>query len=268
MEKIIYFLESEDKHGVIRFVKSYKPKRWFRGERIEYTPFSLESMDCEDDGIIVLSTKRVMKDFPQAKVFCDDYATFLKKFETKEFWVICHYDEEGAVDGYYSRQMSVTTDGRPWLTEDIKDAEISLDYKEAKMTRDNLRRTCNERFSVCPIYLDLTNLLLTPIMMITCTSKRGKQETKYFSKMDGNRLRLVTTSNAAAKFTYAESLDMFELLKSSNKNFLYAVIPAFSQNVHAKNIGTYMREKNISRMVQMTMNLNKLNVRKDEHAND
>jgi hypothetical protein len=91
-------------------------------------------------------------------------------------------------------------------------------------------------------------------MMITCTSK-GSGVTKYFSREEGRRLRLVTTSQAATKFNYEEALTMYEYLKQTNKNFLYAVIPVFKDNVSAKNIEQYMRDHKVSRIIVMDLQL-------------
>ena len=77
--------------------------------------------------------------------------------------------------------------------------------------------------------------------------------------MDGNRLRLVETSFSASKFTYEIGLQMCEYLKQHNKNFLYAVLPDFKDNVSAKNIEQYMREHKVSRMIVMDLQLKFLN---------
>ena len=150
-------------------------------------------------------------------------------------------------------------DKSPEWTFNIENADIGLDRKSTEQTVDNIRKATGERVSVMEIYLDLVNELLTPIFMITCTSKRSNKETKYFARLEGNRLRLVGTSDAAHKFTYEEVLAMHEHLVANNKNFLYAVLPQFKHNVHYKKIEDYMREMNVSRMVQLDMKLKWIN---------
>ena len=105
----------------------------------------------------------------------------------------------------------------------------------------------------------MTNELLSPVMMITCTTKREKQTTKYLARIEGNRLRLVNTSNAAKKFTYEDAMKQYEYLVTHNKNFMYAVLPVFKDNVHCRNIESYMREKKVSRMIVMDLQLRFLN---------
>jgi hypothetical protein len=95
-------------------------------------------------------------------------------------------------------------------------------------------------------------------MMITCTSK-GSGVTKYFAREEGKRLRLVTTSNSAAKFDYETVMKMYEHLTQTNKNFLYAVMPVFKDNVRSSDIERYMREKKVSRMIVMDLQLKFLN---------
>ena len=77
--------------------------------------------------------------------------------------------------------------------------------------------------------------------------------------MEGARLRLNTTSDAAGKFTYKEVLATFEYLQTHNKNFLYAVLPVFKENVHCKQLENYLKKNKVSRMVQMTTKLRWLN---------
>ena len=72
-------------------------------------------------------------------------------------------------------------------------------------------------------------------------------------------MRLVTTSDAATKFNYEDVLTQFEHLKQTNKNFLYAVLPAFKDNVNVKNIESYMKENGTSRMLIMDLQLKFMN---------
>jgi hypothetical protein len=169
--------------------------------------------------------------------------------------VIAHYDKDNKIDGYYSGSFGKEFE---W-TSDIEDAEISLDYDSYRGTLGNIRKATGEKIDIEQIYLNCTNGLLEPSFMITCTSKRGKQETKFYSHMEGNRLRSVSTSEKATRFTYFDVLEVFEQLQSSNKNFLYAVLPVFKDNVHCRYLEEYVKKNNISRMVALTTKLKWLN---------
>ena len=54
-------------------------------------------------------------------------------------------------------------------------------------------------------------------------------------------------------------MKMYEYLRTENKNFLYAVLPEFKDNVNCKNIEAYMREKKVSRMIVLDVQLKFLN---------
>ena len=257
MGRIIYFEETEKRRCAIRFVKNFRKKGWLRKERIEYSFFSIEGTPFIDNEVMAMVCERIKKDYPDAKIYCTEWSEFEKTFNTHKFWVICTYDEKGDAAGYFTH---IAGKNVKW-TNDIEDAEISLDRKSASDSADNIRKLCGPgaRVTVKSVYVNLVNLLLTPIMMITCTSKSGKEETKYFARLKGNRIRLVNTSEAARKFTYTEVLEMYEHLQTHNKNFLYAVLPVFKDNVHYKNLEAYIKEKNVSRMVQMTTKLKWIN---------
>lgn len=253
MGTIIYFVENEKRKCAIRFVKSYRAKSWWRMERIEYTYSLAEGNNFVDSAVTDKVCERIREDFPDAVIYRINPSEFHRQYETHRFWLICSFTKKTDTDGYFSHIMSK----KVMWTNNINDAEILLDEKNAEDSANSIRRLCGTTtmVGIQTIYLNLENMLLTPIMMITCTSKYGKQETKYFARLDGNRLRLVNTSDAAKKFTYTEVMDMFEHLRTHNKNFLYAVLPAFKENVHYKNLEAYVTENNVSRMVQISLML-------------
>lgn len=257
METIIYFEEDGKKHGVIRFVSGYRKKRFLRKERIEYTLSSASSKDFIDEKDIFLVLERIKKDYPDAVIHLTDWDKFMERYKKHVFWLIAYIDDVGqkSPSGYYSSHSC----GNVEWTKDIEDAEIGMDDDATDETVNNIRKSTGKKVFMMPVYLDLVNGLLEPNFMITCTGKKGKQETKYFARMEGARLRLNTTSDAAKKFTYKEVLAMFEFLQSNNKNFLYAVLPVFKENVHYKQLENYMRKNKVSRMVQMTTKLRWIN---------
>ena len=69
----------------------------------------------------------------------------------------------------------------------------------------------------------------------------------------------VPYADAATKFSYEDVLAQFEHLKQTNKNFLYAVLPAFKDNVNVRDIENYMQENGISRMLIMDLKLRFMN---------
>lgn len=255
MEKIIYFKENENQHGVLRFVKSYRKKGFLRRERIEYTLSYGSSHVFVDNDAIGMVVERIKKDYPKAKIYENDCEHFPKDYRTHLFWVIAHLDKNNKIDGYYSGK----NDGKYATYTDLDDAEIGFDMRSTEETLNMIRRLTGEKYYVQPIYMDLVNGLLEPNFMITCTSKRGSQETKYFKRIEEGRLRLVKTSDCAMKFTYEEVLRMFDYLLGYNKNFLYSVFPVFPDNVNYKNLENYVRENKVSRMVQMTTKIRWMN---------
>lgn len=259
--KTFIFFENEKKFSPIFFVREYKKKRWFRPEKISYTLSPENGLVFEDEELIDLVSKRICKDFSNARIHKVNKPVFHEKYKEHVFWVIGDFDEGKSNDcaSFYSGESRKEV----FWTQNLEDAEVYMDLDCANQTADNIRRKVGteKKVSVKPIYLNLCNGLLTPIMMITCTSKGGKQETKYFSKIDkeGYRLRLVRTSDAARKFTYRGAIQMFDFLKSRNKNFLYAILPTFSDNVKCDDIESYMKENQVSRMVSVTLKLKNFN---------
>lgn len=254
MGKIVCFEDGVKKYGVVRFVKSFRHKRLFRKEKISYTLSSSFATEFDDVVLLADVCNRVKKDYPNAKISCMGMDEFLSKYMTHEFWIIVRCDEKGDNEDYFS---SYYGQDAQW-THDINDSMLYLDYEDCRSSAEIIRRT-GDRILVRGIFLNLINELLTHVMMITCASKRGDGEAKYFSKLEGNRVRLVNTSNSAKKFTYREALECFDYLCKHNKSFWYAVLPVFKDNVHYKNIEAYMREKKISRMIMMTHKLNWFN---------
>ncbi len=253
MESLIFFREDKNKHGVIQFVKSFREKKWFRREKIEYCVGACQALTFLDNVLMAKACDRIKKDFPNAEIWCDDYGVFADKFIDNRFWVIGRYN--GDEEEFYCDN---DRHGKPLYSRDLQEVRFSLSESSANETLKTIRKSTRDAAYTRMVFLTLQNELLEPCMMITCTSK-GNGQTKYYSKLDGNRLRLVSTSFAAQKFPYEQSLIMWEYLKLHNKNFLYAIMPVFKDNVNAKDIDRYMQEKHISRMIVMDLQLKHLN---------
>lgn len=254
MNRYVIFREDKDRHDVYLFVKSFRARRWFRKEKIEYCISADQAEDFADNELLAQVCERVKKDYPNAEIFCEDYRTFTDRMEKHRFWVIGRWREDGVEEFYHDNDRH----GKPEYTTDLQSVRFSLSESSANETLRTIRKCTRDRAYTRMVFLSLENELLSPCMMITCTSK-GSQVTKYFAREDGNRLRLVTTSNAAAKFRYDEVLIMFEYLRSENKNFLYAVLPVFKDNVRSSDIEKYLRENKISRMIVLDVQLKHLN---------
>ncbi len=260
MGKIIYFEENPKKHGVMRFVATYCERRWFRKEKISYTLSVENAFSFLTEETMEIVKEKIKKDYPDAKIYCTCYEEFLTKYETHEFWAIARYGANSSYltnepNGYFVR---IGKNQVEW-TEDISDAEICLVRNNMVETLNVIRGVEGVRAALYPVYLNLINELLTPMMMIVCTSRKGKKETKYFSKIEGNRLRLVTTSYAAKKFTYQDVQNAFEYLRTHNKNFWYAILPQFKDNVHCRDIEYYFERNKLSRSVVVSIKVGKLN---------
>lgn len=259
MKQIIYFKSSE-KPDVYRFVKSYRRGRWYRKERIEYSFFPSDAVQFTDNVEKSLVCERIKKDFPDVSIFSDDFLSFMSSHKDNRFWVIAQHDFGGdGISGFY---CGFGSGNKAAFSTDIYSAEIIMSKSSALETLRTIQRSAGGLYSESVVYLSIANRLLSPCMMITCTNRRSNI-TKYFSRLEeGNRLRLVKTSVAARKFCYDDALSMFERLRMQNKNFLYAILPAFKDNVHCKDIESYMREKKVSRMITMGLQLKHLNNRK------
>ena len=254
MGKIAYFEEGNKKASVVRFVESYKRARWFRRERIVYSMSLPDAAYFEYEETMGKVEARILKDYPDAKVRFSDEREFSDKHQKSVFFVVAKLLGDGDDLCYYSGM----TRGKADWTGDIDDAEIHFEMESADETAGRIRRG-GGRIIVLSIITNLTNGLLEPNFMIVCTSKRGKQESKYFSRIDVNRVRMVSMSNAATKYDYRQVLQVYEYLKAHNRNFLYTVLPVFKDNVHCRDLEKYIKEKKVSQMVQMTTKLKWLN---------
>lgn len=262
MEYYIYFEENGKRHSVIRFVKDYSDRRWFRKERISYSISMDEACIFVDEELVKKVCDRIIKDYPDARIYCTPSEEIDERLEFHEFWVICRYDDRNNLKDFYKAESRKSIG---W-TADMEDVIIICDEDFARQHCQLLRSKTGERISAKSVYLSLNNRLLTPVMMITCTSKSGKRETKFFARLEGKRIRLVNTSAYAKFFTYSEAMHTYEYLKVHNKNFLYAVLPRFDDNVSYRDIEWYMKEKQISRAVRVSFKLKQINHKNDSES--
>lgn len=257
MGKIIYFIEDPARKCVIRFVKEYKRSRILRREKIQYT-VSLEDSKFfygQDEKTEIKVVERIKRDYPNADIHCEDSHLFEEKFQNHRFWVICRANESNSVLDFYD---GTDSNRKPTYTNDMECVRMMMSETVVLETLSTIQRCTRDRAYYAVVYLNLINELLTPVMMITCTRK-ATGETKYLARVEDNRLRLVKTSGAAAKFSYDKVVALWDYLKQHNKGFLYAVLPEFKDNVNCKDIENYMRNNNVSRMIVMDLQLKFLN---------
>ena len=254
MAKIVYFEENESQKCIIRFVNGYRRGRWFLREKIWYSYSVADGLPFVDEVTVALVTTKGKKDYPKAVIHCEEYQKFMTKHQLQKFWVIGRWNEDGREEFYSGNDQN----NKPTYSEDMQEVRMMFADSSAKETLRTIQQTTRDRVYTRAVYLNLVNELLTPVFMITCTSK-GNDETKFFKKLDGNRVRMVGTSGAATKFTYEEVLERFAYLQQHNKNFLYAVLPVFKDNVNCKDIERYMKENKVSRMIVMDLQLKHLN---------
>lgn len=254
MEKYVIFREDKSKNGVYLFVKKFVPKRWFRREKIEYCASADQAELFADNDVMAKVCDRIKKDFPNAEIICDDFRSFTTKMAKHRFWVIGRWRDDSTEEFFCGSDQN----GKPCYSTDMNEVRFSLSETSTNETLQSIRKSTRDRVYSRVMFLSLENELLSPCMMITCTSK-GSGVTKYFAREEGKRLRLVLTSEAAAKFDYETVLTMYEYLRIHNKNFSYAVLPVFKDNVSAKNIEAYMRANKVSRMIVMDLQLKFLN---------
>lgn len=255
MAKFICFFKDKNL-GPLYFVHSYERRKWFRKERIAY---SIErskafTFNDSDNATIEKVLARIKSDYPDSRLFTFYFGDkmFAYLFQDKRFWGICKINEKCDQYLWYAG----VKDGSVVWACDGRDALLCLDEETEIGTLNVLRqRQRGDRIILVTVYLDLTNELLTPKFLLTCTSKRENEKTKFFAREEGRRLRLVNTSRAACKLTYRESLQLFERLRIHNKNFSYAVIPDFEDNVNCKDLDEYTKKHKLCRMVQLEMKL-------------
>lgn len=258
MSEIIYFKEYSELHGVFRFVKSFRKGGFLKREKIEYTTDVMEATKYGDTDLILAIFRKIRKDYPFAHWNSMAFDEFKEKFEKHRFFLITKVTDDNSFL-YYCGEKKGMFD---W-TSNIDEALIGLDSKTQAETALRIRMK-GGKVNTNVIYLDLINDLLNPNFMITCESKSGKKDIKYFARKEGNRLRLVETSASATKFSYREVMNQYEELQGSNKNFLYSVLPVFKDNVSYKNLKEYIREHNVSNRLQMEIKLKNLNNGKGE----
>ena len=114
MEKYVIFREDKNKHGVYLFVKKFEPKRWFRREKIEYCIGVNQAESYSDNVVLDKVCERIKRDFPNAEIICDDYASIVNRLKNHQFWLIGRWKDDSTEEFYCDNDL----DNKPSYTQD------------------------------------------------------------------------------------------------------------------------------------------------------
>lgn len=253
---MVYFTNASQKHYVLWFVKGFRKKSLFRRAKVYRTLDRSEAYDFRDmtTGELSEVIALVRSVYPQS--VCTEMSNdcFSRNFVGNRFWVICTFTKKDELAFYSDNDK----DGKAEYTTDFNDARVMMAESSANETLNTIRSTTRDRVWVQQVYLTLSNELLKPNFMIVFESKTSGEE-RYFTKVDGHRIRGCATSDAATKFNYEDMMVQFRNLSSTKKGYFFAVMPRFEDNVNIKDISSYMQRKKISRMIVMDLQLKHLN---------
>lgn len=236
---IVFFI----KDGVYRFVSEHTKSGLLRRESyssaVEIS--AAKDFDVEECPSVV--------DFLESEGLWPQVATkedFEHLRKLQRFWVIERTTKDGSVE--YFKGMGSPKKGqasRPLYDKDIKNATVSLSLSWFNNELNTIRMMGMDKVRVVQIYAELMNKLLSPVFIITCTNKQ--QENFYLSSFDDNKVSVCDLSDEALHLPYEDAVAMFEKLRSTQKVFLYAVWPAFKDNVNRKDIEGYVKKNNVVR---------------------
>lgn len=253
-ERIIFFTERASGCSIIRFVKGFRKRKWWRKERVEYTVNSIEAYQFgKEEEVPVFIEERIRKDYPESHYNLVSIDSFFTTFQNCLFYTIERWKEVN-VD-YFTH----FDNGAAGFSTDMDEVFMTLAKDSAEETKKTILIKQKEILVLRPVYLNIFNYLMLESFMITCTHKQSG-ETFYFKDIDSsNRVRTCRTSRTAMRFSYECALKWFDRLRLHHKMFLYAVLPVFKDNVHCKNIAEYMESKNVSREIVMSFRINDIN---------
>jgi len=257
MSWIIYFNEKKSPSAYL-FVKNYRKAGFFRKERIEYTHDHYGACKFDKWDSVIDALHRVKKDYPSSP-FATSYTSdkwFLDHHKNR-FWVIAKWDDKKASWFYRSAGKNKGID----FVESLSDATFFMTGESAKDTLALLRKK-GERVTVEDVFLTLENRMLDNVFMIICTDKKC-MKSRYLLNSDFNSVICVDESDKAGRFSLPQALAQYEYLKAEHKEYLYAILPYFEDNVHSMDIEQYIKSGKVSRMVAMSFCLTK-NITKNE----
>ena len=251
---VILFTDDALRYCVFRFVSDYRAGRWFIREKIGYSLSPDDAKFFYDEDEIKKAVRRISRDYPASSVSVMTAEEALEMINQNRFWVIARVGD-GVSEDYYD---GTDTSRKPTYTTDTQRIRLMLSERVAEETLRTIQQCTRDRVYVKQVYANIINELLSPVLMIICTRKLTG-ETKYFARLEGNRLRTVKTSSAAMIMEYDKAMMMYIYLSQNNRSFNYAVLPKFRDNVRCSDIEAYMRNNKISRMIAVDVQLTHLN---------
>ena len=247
MKKVIYFTDGEGIKPFI-FVKAYRKKSLFKRENVLLSYF-VHELDIDDEmaEYIIAFIKR---HYPDAKVNYETIDTFEQAMFKYRYYVVTKYIING---DFFVFDTGRTTHSETEWTSKIEEAQLHYDHTSATDSARAIAKKTGEHVTLTSVYIANVNPLSEQEFIIHCKSKKSGR-VQFYSRTEGTRLRLVKTSDAAAKFSYNLVLSMFDELKANNKAFFYTVMP-YIPNVNCADLEQMYKENKIPVAINMTTKL-------------
>ena len=244
MKKVIYFTDGEGIKPFI-FVKAYRKKSLFKRENVLLSYF-VHELDIDDEmaEYIIAFIKR---HYPNAKVNYETIDTFEDAMLKYRYYVVTKYIPNG---DFHVFDSGCTSRGEIEWTSKIEEAQLYYEHTSATENAKAAAAHTGEHVTLTTVYIANVNPLSEQEFIIHCKSKKSGK-VQFYSRTEGTRLRLVRTSDAAAKFHYSLALSMFDELKAKNKSFFYTVMP-YIPNVNCADLEQMYEERKIPVAVNMT----------------
>lgn len=247
MKKVIYFTDGEGVKPFL-FVKAYRKKSLFKRENVQLSYFEHE-LDIDDDTAEHI-IEFIKRHYPNAVIGYDTAKNFIDTMFKYRYYVVCKHIPNGDFYGFDSGMESLGE--RVWTTE-IDDAQLCYEHTSAEDGARIITQKTGERIAVSMVYILNVNPLSEQEFIITCESKKSGK-TQFYARSEGTRLRLVKTSDAAAKFHFNLAVDMFDELRVKNKSFFYSVMP-YIPGINCNELAQMRKENKIPVAINMTTKL-------------
>ena len=243
---MIYFTDGEGIKPFV-FVKAYRKKSLFKRENVQLSYF-VHELDIDDETAEYIASF-IKRHYPDANVGYDTAENFKSTMFKYCYYVVTKFIPNG--DFFVFDSGTRSHDEIEW-TSKIEEAQLHYEHSSAVDSAREVARK-GERISMATVYIANVNPLSEQKFIIHCKSKKSGR-VQFYSRTEGTRLRLVKTSDAAAKFSYNLVLPMFDELKANNKAFFYTVMP-YIPNVNCADLEQMYKDKKIPVAIQMTTKL-------------
>lgn len=247
MKKVIYFTDGDGIKPFV-FVKAYRKKSLFKRENVLLSYF-VHELDIDDEMAerIIAFVKR---HYPDAKVGYDTVENFEETMFKYRYYVVTKHIPNG---DFFVFDTGASVRGEHEWTSVIDEAQLHYEQTSAEESAKTVAKQTGEHVTLTTLYISKVNPLSEQEFIIICKSKKSGRN-QFYARSEGTRLRLVKTSDAAAKFNFGLVLGVFDELKARNKAFLYTVMP-YIPNVNCANLERMYEEKKIPVAINMTTKL-------------